>query len=739
LTSSTDIPEIVVSRDQTEIVRRLVDRSPLRLGRDGDNDLILNDPSVLGKHAEVAQESGRWWIRCLDDRQTLEVSGRTYQACALKDGDQIGIGPFELRFREGSQALLDSGGELDPGRTRVFDASNTMVVPDIEPSAQRVEIPGYEISKEVGRGGMGRVYQAIQISTRRTVALKIMLEGPFTSEKSKRRFEREVHIVASLRHPNIAQIYESGLHEGRYWFAMEFVDGEPLDAPDMVAGLTTKDRLALMATVCEAVGHAHDKMIVHRDLKPTNIIISKDGEPHVLDFGLAKVEDPQRDQDMMLSMAGELMGTPAYMSPEQTERDPGKVDARTDVYSLGVILYQLLTGQFPYNVRGRLDEVIHEIATTDPTRPSQISREVDSEAEAIVLKAIAKDPGERYATGKEMGQDLRRLLAGEPVYAKLASRSYVLTKTVSRNRWPLIGAGVLASAVVASVLVTRAWFAPRPERPQPAAEPATTGPAMAGIARPTDPPSRVGVLRSPDAATSAPATRTAQPALTRKPTTTPSPASQAPAPEAPTAATSQKKDTSPEGIRQGADAWLARLSSYMEKGDYLRARLALERLRSRFADTAAVARSADELKRHGARIETKLGKDTVRLDGQFLLHSRPSNTADWQAATAIAQEIVATRSTVGIVLVRVLLEDETITSEFEVRGKGVGLYGGQEVTTQRRARSGDILFVGADGGGNETPGITIVAERHCAPTIDVKPERGQVDRLGDVVIRKRDD
>ena len=327
---------------------------------------------------------------------------------------------------------------------------------------------------------MGRVFQAVQLSTRRTVALKIMLEGPYTDEKAKRRFEREVQIAASLRHANIAQIYESGLHEGRYWFAMEFVEGVPLDAPELKSRLSHRDRLTLMATICQAVGSAHERMIVHRDLKPTNILISADGQPHILDFGLAKVADPAGGQDMMISMAGELMGTPAYMSPEQTERDPSRVDARADVYALGVILYQLLTGEFPYDVRGRLDEVIRNIATTDPTRPSQISRDVDSEAEAIILKAIAKHPDQRYASAGAMGEDLQRLLAGEPIAAKLDSRSYVLSKTVKRNRKRMLAGVVLVAAVVSSVLVTPGMVSATGRGSAPRRRPRVPGGAVDG-------------------------------------------------------------------------------------------------------------------------------------------------------------------------------------------------------------------------------------------------------------------
>lgn len=648
-----------------------------------------------------------------------------------------------------------SGGQDDPERTRIFDPSRSLDIHEPSVGGSGFEIPGYRLVREVGRGGMGKVFEAVQVSTRRTVALKIMLEGPFTSEKTKRRFEREVHIVASLRHPNIAQIYESGLHQGRYWFAMEYIDGKPLDDQQMVGRLEMNDRLVLMATVCEAVGHAHDQMVVHRDLKPSNILVSRDGQPHILDFGLAKVEDPERRHELTLSMAGELMGTPAYMSPEQTERDPSKIDARTDVYSLGVILYQLLTGQFPYDVRGRLDEVIRHIATTDPTRPSHVSRAIDSEAEAIILKAIAKNPEERYPTAKAMAQDLRRLLAGEPIEAKLTSRSYILTKTIKRHRWPLIGAGVLLLAIAGSVLVTRAYLM----RPGKTEEPNTAvalvaqagpneGPAGLGRAKSTPPqvesviPVIVRRDSDPPALDSKPSrhrsTRESESALTQ-PT-----AVQIPPGSSPRQATAETRPAVSRGLTttrppyRGAQFWLAQLAARTKEGDYLRARFALERLRKRFSDAPAVVQAAKEIQECSEVIDSKLGQNTIQDKGEYSLHVRPMNTADWQAAMEIAREIVAADGRLGIAVVRVLLENTEIESGAVVEGRNVKFHGGSVAGDRIQVQSGDILFVGSENQGGEAPAIKIIAIHHYSPLIVLNLQPGQVVRVGDVVVQDKD-
>ncbi len=192
---------------------------------------------------------------------------------------------------------------------------------------------------------MGIVWRAVDLGTRREVALKLMNASMLNSSRSRLRFEREIELTASLDHPHIARLYHSGLHEGVWFYAMELVEGTPIDEHVAANKLNQRQILSLARNVCLAVEHAHQRQVIHRDLKPSNILVTQDGQPKVLDFGLAKARMAGVSETPMVSIAGDIAGTPAYMSPEQASGASGFVDTRADVYSLGVILYRLLTGQ----------------------------------------------------------------------------------------------------------------------------------------------------------------------------------------------------------------------------------------------------------------------------------------------------------------------------------------------------------------------------------------------------------
>lgn len=322
--------------------------------------------------------------------------------------------------------------------------------------ASSVAIRGYSDLVEFRRGGQGVVYIATQTATRRRVAIKIMLETGRTSAETRRRFEREIDLVASLNHPNIVRVFDGGVtDDGRNYCVMQFIDGVSLD--ELIGkdadGLLGAPRVvaALFAKIAEAVAFAHRRGVIHRDLKPSNVRIDPTGEPHVLDFGLAKPIGEIAAEFSMMSVSGQFMGSLPWASPEQAEGATSRIDVRTDVYSLGVVLFQMLTGQFPYSVNGNLSEVLDNIRNSEPLPPQRLRSAVDDELSTIVLKCLSKDPERRYQSAAELARDMRHYLAGEPIEAKRDSAWYALRKTMNRYRTAMrVGGAMLAVSIAAS-------------------------------------------------------------------------------------------------------------------------------------------------------------------------------------------------------------------------------------------------------------------------------------------------
>ncbi|MCB9854578.1 MAG: serine/threonine protein kinase [Phycisphaerales bacterium] len=295
-------------------------------------------------------------------------------------------------------------------------------------------IPGYDDLHEIRRGGQGIVFVALQASTRRRVAIKLVLDGALATRDARRRFEREVELVATLRHPNIVRIYDSGeTGDGRLYYVMDYIEGVGLDEfiDDAARSATQNDALAMFAKICDGVQYAHQQGVIHRDLKPSNVRIDRNGEPHVLDFGLAKSAGVALESSLV-SHGGGFMGSLPWASPEQADGATAGLDVRSDVYSLGVILYQLLTGDFPYRVDGTLSEALERIRHAVPRSPREIRRDVSDDIATIALKCLTKESDRRYQSAGALAADVRRFLAGEPIEAKRDSAWYSVRKTLKR-------------------------------------------------------------------------------------------------------------------------------------------------------------------------------------------------------------------------------------------------------------------------------------------------------------------
>jgi len=396
----------------------------------------LPDQDVISRHPDLMPELA------------LELGELREVLAARRRADETRAPSSELGDRPAAGIFADAGAAAEGG-----------------PIAALADfLPGYRVTREIHRGGQGVVFQATQRSTRREVAIKIMREGPLASERERARFERESQILAQLKHPNIVTVHDSGVAAGVAYIVMDYIAGQPLDrhvaqdalAPARHEGERLRRRVELFAKTCEAVQAAHLRGVTHRDLKPGNILVDNGGEPHVVDFGLAKqslgsATDAGSSAAAELTQTGQFVGSFPWASPEQAE-GRADLDVRTDVYSLGVILYHLLTGEFPYRVTGTLRDVLERIVSQPPRRPRLHNPRLGDELETITLKCLAKDRERRYQTAGELARDLRRYLAGEAIEAKRDSLAYVARKLVARHRIPVAVALLFIATLVGATI-----------------------------------------------------------------------------------------------------------------------------------------------------------------------------------------------------------------------------------------------------------------------------------------------
>ncbi len=351
---------------------------------------------------------------------------------------------FLLRQQRGEtpqpEEYLERFPDLAESLRRQFEVHQ--FVPPLAPAGKLPDVPGYDVLGEIGSGGMGVVYKARHLGLNRLVALKMILAGPHARPEEQARFQAEAEIIARFQHPHIVQIYEVGSHAGLPYFALEFVDGPSLDRKVQGTPQPEREAARLMEVLAQAAHYAHAHGVVHRDLKPANVLLTADGTPKITDFGLAK----RLDSPLGQTRTGELLGTPSYMAPEQAAARPKEIGPHTDVYALGAILYELLTGRPPFKAETAL-ETARQVVHDPPVRPSRLRPRLARDLETICLKCLEKEPVKRYASAAALADDLRRFLDGRPILARPAG-------TVERTwRWCRRNPGLASMAASLAVLL----------------------------------------------------------------------------------------------------------------------------------------------------------------------------------------------------------------------------------------------------------------------------------------------
>src|SRR5712671_2236836 len=387
-------------------------------------------------------------------------------ACVLETA--LGISP------DAPVAGVDSSAEAsakadDPGRVDELSRDNAKPASGVKDAVRAAtmlgELGDYELLEEIGRGGQGVVFRARQKSLNRTVALKVISLGQWASKAHLKRFRLEAEAAARLEHPGIVPIHEVGERDGSCYFSMKFVEGGQLDEVVRRTPMPIRQAVELIAKVARTVHYAHEHGILHRDIKPGNILLDAKGEPHLTDFGLARLVESESSVTHTL----EVLGTPSYMAPEQAAGETTKLGKATDVYGLGAVLYQLLTGHPPF-AGGTTYETMRLLLDTEPRQPRLWNRKIARDLSTICLKCLEKDPKRRYSSALALAEDLEHWLKHEPIQARRTGIVARSRKWVRRNpSIAVMAAMLLALAVPLGVMIWKSEF-PR--------QPVTTGIAV---------------------------------------------------------------------------------------------------------------------------------------------------------------------------------------------------------------------------------------------------------------------
>src|SRR2546422_1074810 len=317
-------------------------------------------------------------------------------------------------FETGLNLLASAPVATDDESGSAEDVSNVTTAPQIKkaprPAKTLADFGDYELLEEIGRGGQGVVYRARQKSLNRTVALKVIALGPWATEAHLKRFRREAEAAASLDHPRIVPIYEIGERDGSCYFSMKFIEGGRLDEIIAREPIPIRRAAELLAKLARTVHYAHQRGILHRDIKPGNILLDADGEPHLTDFGLVRLVE----KESTITRTIEVLGTPSYMAPEQAAGEAAQLTTAADVYGLGAVAYNLITGQPPF-AGGTTYETTRLVLETEPRRPSLLNRAVDRDLETICLKCLEKEPAKRYGSSARLAHALGGFLSGDAI------------------------------------------------------------------------------------------------------------------------------------------------------------------------------------------------------------------------------------------------------------------------------------------------------------------------------------